>query len=291
MNLLAQDWFVLLGVGLGIFIFSMLGSEKILGWLHDKSLGSRKYVLERFELMFIENTEKRVTITMLLLSFGLGFLFFLLVWPNVGTGIFFGSVITVLGWQIPKVMVDTVYEKRCKKFVSQMVDGLTIMSNGVRSGLSVTQSIERVIANVGNPMKQEFEFVLSQVRLGLSVEEALENLAKRIPEQDVEMFVMSVSILSQTGGDLASTFETITETIRERQKILQKIDAMTAQGKTQGMIMSLVPVAIFVVFALVDPAYIRPLYTTFLGYIFIFIMLILIGIGGFVMRKVVTIKV
>ena len=102
---------------------------------------------------------------------------------------------------------------------------------------------------------------------------------------------MSVSILSQTGGDLAPTFETITETIRERQKILQKIDAMTAQGKTQGMIMSLVPVAIFVVFALVDPAYIRPLYTTFLGYIFIFIMLILIGIGGFVMRKVVTIKV
>lgn len=291
MNLLAQDWFVLLGVGLGIFGFAMLMSDRIVNWLHEKSLGSRTYVLEKFELMFIENNEKKITITMLLLSFGLGFLVFLLVWPNLGTGIFLGGIVTLVGWQIPKYMVDFLYQKRCKLFVAQMVDGLTIISNGLRSGLSMTQSLERVTENIGNPMKQELEFVLSQIRIGLSLEEALENMAERIPEQDVEMFVMSVSILGQTGADMSTTFVTITDTIRERQKILQKIDAMTAQGKTQGVIMALVPVALFGLFAVMDPAYIRPLYTTFLGYIFMFAMIALVAIGGIMMRKVVTIKV
>jgi tight adherence protein B len=291
MNLLAQDWFVLIGVGAGIFGFMMMSSEKIISWLHDKSLGSRTYVLEKFEVMFIENSEKKVTITMLLLSFGLGFLVFLLMWPSIITGFIFGAIVTAVGWQVPKILVDMVYEKRCKKFVSQMVDGLTIMSNGIRAGLSVTQSMERVTQNLGNPIKQEFDYCLSQIRLGLSVEEALNNLAQRIPEQDVQMFVMSINILNQTGGDLATTFSTITETIRERQKILQKIDAMTAQGKTQGMIMAMVPLALFGVFAVIDPGYIRPLYTSTLGFIFIFIMLVLVAVGGVVMRKVVTIKV
>lgn len=291
MNLLAQDWFVLLGVGAGIFGFSMLMSDRILSWLHDKSLGSRTYVLEKFELMFVENNEKKVTITMLLLSFGLGFLIFLLMWPNLWSGLIFGGIVTLVGWQIPKYLVDMIYERRCKLFVAQMVDGLTIISNGLRSGLSMTQSLERVTMNVGNPMKQEIDFVLSQVRIGLTVEEALENMSERIPEQDVQMFTMAVSILGQTGADMASTFVTITDTIRERQKILQKIDAMTAQGKTQAVIMSLVPVALFAIFAVVDPAYVRPLYTTFLGYVFLFAMLALMAIGGIVMRKVVTIKV
>lgn len=291
MNLLAQDWFVLFGVGAGIFGFMMMSSEKILTWLHEKSLGSRTYVLEKFEIMFIENSEKKVTITMLLLSFGLGFLVFLLMWPSIVTGFIFGSIVTAVGWQVPKILVDMVYEKRCKKFVAQMVDGLTIMSNGIRAGLSVTQSMERVTQNLGNPIKQEFDYCLSQIRLGLSVEEALNNLSQRIPQQDVQMFVMSINILNQTGGDLATTFATITETIRERQKILQKIDAMTAQGKTQGMIMAMVPLALFGVFAVIDPGYIRPLYTSTLGFIFIFIMIALVAIGGVVMRKVVTIKV
>ena len=198
---------------------------------------------------------------------------------------------TFVGAQIPKIMVDMVYEKRCKRFVAQMVEGMSIMGNGIKAGKSVQQAMENVVNNLGNPIRQEFEFTLSQMRLGLSLEEALTNLQERIPEQDVQMFVMSVNILNNSGGDLAKTFNTITDTIRERQKIHNKIDALTAQGKAQGMIMTAMPFALFFIFMAIDPGYVRPLYSTTGGFIIIFIMLLLIGMGGYFMRKVTTIKV
>lgn len=291
MSFLGQDWILIIGIAAATFVFVMANAEKVMAWFYDKSLGNRQYVLDKFDLMFIENTKKQVTITMLLLSFGLGFVVFMLFWPSLFPAFFFGGIMTFVGAQIPKIMVDMVYEKRCKRFVAQMVEGMSIMGNGIKAGKSVQQAMENVVNNLGNPIRQEFEFTLSQMRLGLSLEEALTNLQERIPEQDVQMFVMSVNILNNSGGDLAKTFNTITDTIRERQKIHNKIDALTAQGKAQGMIMTAMPFALFFIFMAIDPGYVRPLYSTTGGFIIIFIMLLLIGMGGYFMRKVTTIKV
>ncbi|MEC9283266.1 MAG: type II secretion system F family protein [Bdellovibrionota bacterium] len=291
MSFLGQDWILIIGIAAATFVFVMANAERVMAWFYDKSLGNRQYVLDKFDLMFIENTKKQVTITMLLLSFGLGFVVFMLFWPSLFPAFFFGGIMTFIGAQIPKIMVDMVYEKRCKKFVAQMVEGMSIMGNGIKAGKSVQQAMENVVANLGNPIRQEFEFTLSQMRLGLSLEEALTNLQERVPEQDVQMFVMSVNILNNSGGDLAKTFNTITDTIRERQKIHNKIDALTAQGKAQGMIMTAMPFALFFIFMAIDPGYVRPLYSTTGGFIIIFIMLLLIGMGGYFMRKVTTIKV
>ncbi|MAF91403.1 MAG: hypothetical protein CL674_09020 [Bdellovibrionaceae bacterium] len=291
MSFLGQDWILIIGIAAATFVFVMANAEKVMAWFYDKSLGNRQYVLDKFDLMFIENTKKQVTITMLLLSFGLGFVVFMLFWPSLFPAFFFGGIMTFVGAQIPKIMVDIVYEKRCKRFVAQMVEGMSIMGNGIKAGKSVQQAMENVVNNLGNPIRQEFEFTLSQMRLGLSLEEALTNLQERIPEQDVQMFVMSVNILNNSGGDLAKTFNTITDTIRERQKIHNKIDALTAQGKAQGMIMTAMPFALFFIFMAIDPGYVRPLYSTTGGFIIIFIMLLLIGMGGYFMRKVTTIKV
>lgn len=280
-----------IGLGLSIFVFSMIWADRILAYLRDKSLGSRAFVLERMKLMFIDTTEKKVTYMMLLLSFGLGGVFFLFFWPKIMMSFIMGMVMTLVGMQVPKWAVEYLYKRRNARFVSQMVDGLTIMSNGVRSGLSITQSMERVVESMPNPLSQEFELALSKVRLGVSIEESLNDLAQRIPEPDVQMFVMSVNILKETGGDMASTFQTITETIRERNKLLQKIEALTAQGKMQGIIMAMVPFILLVVFSVIDPDFVAPLFGTTLGQIFILIMLTLQIIGGIVIRKVVTIKV
>lgn len=291
MSLALGDWLVILGVGASVFVLSLLWSERILAFLHQKSLGSRDIIIKRMESMFIETSEKQLTYLMLLLSFGLGFIVFLFLWPSVFFSLFMGAIVTVVGWQIPKWGIEALYQKRCAQFVSQMVDGLTIMSNGIRSGLSITQSMERVVESMPNPISQEFELALSKVRLGVSVEEALNDLAQRIPEPDVQMFVMAINILKETGGDLASTFTTITETIRERQKLHQKIDALTAQGKMQGIIMAIIPFVLLVVFSVIDPNFIGPLFSTTLGRIFILIMLALQITGGIFIRKVVTIKV
>lgn len=235
--------------------------------------------------------KKKITITVLLLSFGLGLVVFLLLWPNVVPGLIFAVAITLLGLQLPKTYLNNLWQKRCNRLVDQMVDGMTIMANGVSAGLSITQSMERVVGNLSGPLSQEFKLVLNKIRLGMSLEEALVEMADRIPRQDVQMFVTSVIILKETGGNLAETFQTINTTVRERQKVEKKIEAMTAQGVTQGIIITLVPFLLLVVFLAIDPAYVMPLFTKPLGWVALFIMLALQVIGGVAMKKIVTIKV
>lgn len=291
MSFLGYNFVFIFLMGATVFIFSYFNSERILSFLYEKSLGNRQYVLDKLEQMFVDTTPRKITASMLIGSFGIGFLFFLLLWPNLIAGFIIGGIVTVVGWQIPKFLVDYLFEKRCNKIVDQMVDGLTIMANGVRAGLSVTQSMERVTDNMPSPIRQEFSLVLSQIKLGLSVEEALSNFGDRIPVADVQMFVTGINILKETGGNMAETFSTMVETLRERQKIQKKIEALTAQGVTQGIIVTMVPFILLVVFMFIDPGFVKPLFTTTIGIIFLLIMLALQVIGGLMIRKIVKIKV
>lgn len=280
-----------IGLFLCVFVIVYLNVDKWLNFLHRKSLGQRDEIIHYLELMFVEVDQKKLTTTLLLISFGLGGMFFILFWPNVIISILFGGIFTLLGWSIPKQIVRVLYEQRCNKFVEQMVDGMTILSNGVRAGLSVTQSMDRVVKNLPNPISQEFRLVLSQNQLGQSIEDALTELGERIPRPDVQMFVTSVNILKETGGNMAETFQTITFTIRERQKVEKKIQALTAQGIMQGIIISCIPFLLLAIFWAVDPNYVKPLFSTTLGLIALLIVIGLQIMGGLLIRKIVTIKV
>ncbi|MEZ0392220.1 MAG: type II secretion system F family protein [Pseudobdellovibrionaceae bacterium] len=288
---LANDWLMIIAVAACVFMVVYMWESRFVGYMQRKSLGNREEILRLLDLMFVEVDSKKVTILLLLLSFGLGAAVFLLLLPNVALAIMIGLMVTIAGWSAPLVAVKIVYDRRCNFFVDQMVDGLTIMANGIKSGLSVNQSMERVVENLGNPISQEFGLVLSQIRIGRSVEEALIEMGERIPRPDVQMFVTSINILKETGGNLAETFSTICTTIRERQKIEKKIQAMTAQGLTQGIIITLVPIVLLLVFSLVNPGYIKPLFNTTFGLIIIFIMFALQITGGIMIRKIVKIKV
>ena len=105
------------------------------------------------------------------------------------------------------------------------------------------------------------------------------------------MFVTAINILKETGGNMGETFETIVTTIRERQKVEKKIQAMTTQGMMQGLIITAVPFLILAVFAVIDPAYVKPLFTNPKGIALLFLMITLQVIGGFMIRAIVTIKV
>jgi tight adherence protein B len=151
--------------------------------------------------------------------------------------------------------------------------------------------MERVVENMKNPMSQEFALVLSQMRIGRSMQDALNDLGTRIPRPDVQMFVTAVNILQETGGNLAETFQTIVYTVRERQKVQKKIEALTAQGITQGVIITLVPFFLLGVFSLVDPKYVEPLFSTTLGLLALVAVLVLQVLGGLMIRKIVRIDV
>lgn len=228
-------------------------SDKILQWLYKRSLGQKDEIIKYMELMFVEVDDKKLTWSLVLISVGLGLIFFVLFWPNILMGFVVGGIFTLLGWTIPKYIFKNMYEKRCNLFVNQMVDATTILANGVRAGLSVTQAMDRVAKNLKNPIAQEFRLVLSQNQLGRPIEECLNELGERIPRQDLQMFVTAVNILKETGGNMAETFQTINFTIRERQKIEKKIEALTAQGVMQGVIISMVPFGLLIMFYMADP--------------------------------------
>jgi tight adherence protein B len=278
-------------VGITIFIFSYFSSDRIIDFFHRRSLCSREEVLNLMDQMFIDTDRKRVTILMLGGSFGIGLLAFLAVWPHFGLGAVLGGTLCYAGWLAPKAIMSQLFERRCSRLCDQMVDGMTIMANGIKAGQSLTQSMERVVENINGPLSQEFSLILNKIRLGMSVEESLNEFGERIPRQDVQMFVTSVNILKETGGNLAETFQTIVTTVRERQKVEKKIQALTAQGTMQAVIISLVPFLLLFMFLILDPNYVMPLFTKPLGWVALALMLILQTIGLVVMKKIVTIKV
>lgn len=274
-------------VGLSVFLIS----DRLIAFLEKKSLGSKAEVIRYMRLMTPEVDEKRVTAMMLLLSFGLGALMFLLLWPNVLLALLVAAGVTAVGWTLPLLLVKNSYDRRCGQFVDQMVDALTILANGIKAGSNPQESMRRVCDIMTGPVKAEFNQVLFQMSLGDSFENALNDLATRIPRPDVQMFVTAINILKETGGDLGETFETIVVTIRERQKVEKKIEALTAQGIMQGLIISLAPFMIMGVMMVSDPKFIAPLFNTTLGWVLLLVMFSLQIIGGIVIRRIVTIKV
>jgi tight adherence protein B len=289
--LFGNDIFVIPLFAIAIFLFSYFNADRVLRFLYNKTLGQREEVFALMDKMYVETDRKKISVSIILASFGVGALFFLAFWPNIVAGLLFGSVVTMVGWSAPKIILNNMWEKRCTRIVDQMVDGMTIMANGIKSGLSITQSMERVTANMNGPLSQEFTLILNQIRLGRSVEEALNEFGDRIPRQDVQMFVTAVNILKETGGNLAETFVTIVTTVRERQKVEKKIDAMTSQGTMQAIIVTCVPFGLLMMFLVLDPTFVMPLFTKPLGWVALMMMIGLQVIGGVMMKKVVTIKV
>lgn len=276
---------------IGIFFICYLNMQKILEYLYKASLGSREEVLKMINLMFIPIEKKQLTQFMLISSFGFGVLTFFLFWPNIIPGIIFASIVTLLGWKIPKILFKNMLHKRNIRITNQMLDGGVIMGNGIKSGLSVPQSMDRVIKNIAGPLSQEFALILNKNRLGMPLEQSLEEFSQRVPTPDIQMFTSSINILKETGGNLGVTFETIVETIRDRQKIEKKIQALTAQGLVQGRILTAIPFALMGIIGLINPSFIKPLFVTPVGWGLLLLILILVGIGSVMIKKIVNIKV
>ncbi len=291
-NFFLHPFVLSLVVGLLVFVFFYIRYPGILRFFKEKTLSSQKEVLRIVDMMMLKTPEEKVVLWLWGLGLGLGVLIFLAAWPNLALGVGFGAIGFLLSWiGIAKVM-QSMWEQRCNQVVNQMVEGLAIMTNGVKVGLSVTQAMERVIKNMkGGPLAQEFQLVLNKTHLGMSIEEALFEMEKRMDRQDVTMMVVAINILKETGGNIAETLSVISETIQSRQKVESKIRSLTAQGTTQAIIISLVPFLILVIMFFMNREYAELMLGTTLGWIALLIIMGLIITGGVMMKKIVTIKV
>jgi tight adherence protein B len=283
---------VIAPIGMVIFVVTYNYANDIFSWIEDQTFGTRNYLLEKFELMFIEVNPVHITYALLFLSFGMGFLTFGLfaLIGRVGLGFIVSTIIAVVGWKIPRPIVDYLVKRRIQQFKEQMTDALQLLSNGLRAGQSLPQACAMVVDELPKPVSQEFNMILQQNKIGVPLEECFENLAKRVPTLDNSMFVTSINILRESGGNLAEVFDTICEVVRERIRLEQKIDTYTAQGKFQGFTIFMMPFAVTLLYGAQDPDSVKRIFSHPLGLVIVAFALALNLAGGFFIMKIVRIK-
>ena len=178
-----------------------------------------------------------------------------------------------------------------RKFERQLPDALDLVARSLRAGHAFSGGLQMVADEFDDPLGTEFQRTVAQINLGVSIEQALKNLADRVDCPDLKFFAVSVIIQRESGGNLAEILESISSLIRERFRLRGKIRTLTAEGKLSAGI--LVGIPFFVAFALsfMNPDYVRVLSTDPTGKILVAVALIMMGIGIAWMKKMITLKV
>ena len=169
------------------------------------------------------------------------------------------AALAIVGFYAPRFFVLTMQKRRLKAFRGQLADTLMLMSNSLRAGYSLLQAMEAVSREGADPTAEEFARVVREVGLGLTPEDALLNLYRRLPSDDLDLMVTAINVQHEVGGNLAKIFDTLGETIRERQRIAGEITTLTAQQRLGGYVIALLPVVLAGGLFLVNPNYLMPL--------------------------------
>jgi tight adherence protein B len=197
----------------------------------------------------------------------------------------------LLGYFLPRMWVGRRIGSRLNAFNKQLPDTISLLSNSLRAGSSFLQSIELVSRETPAPMGSEMGRVVREVNLGLSMEEALSNMVRRIKSDDLDLMVTAIGVQQQVGGNLAEILDTIAFTIRERVRIKGEIRTLTAQGRYSGYLVAFLPIGIMITLNFINPEFMQPLFTELIGQILLVVGGIMMAIGFFAIRKITDIKV
>lgn len=202
-----------------------------------------------------------------------------------------GAAAAIPGALAPRLALQVMKKKRLKRFNEQLVEAMVTMTNSLRSGVALPKAFQIVAHDMPRPICQEFGILVQEMRLGMDIEEAMESLLERMPGQDLELVVTSVAISNSVGGNLAEVFDRLAETIRERYRIEGRIDALTAQGKIQGLLVSVLPIFVGFMMYVIDPKMMEPMFTQAAGIVCLVVMAIMECLGYFFVYKVTNIEV
>ena len=178
-----------------------------------------------------------------------------------------------------------------RKFDEQLTDALGTMSNALRAGFSIAQAFESVAEADLHPISDEFALLLQQMRVGMSFDDALASMEKRVSSDDLSLVVTAIDIARKTGGNLTEIFDSISNTIRGRMRVERKVRTLTAQGRLQGLVVSLMPLILCIIMTMMKPNLMIPFLTSLSGIVCLLTASVMVLVGWFIIRKIVTIKV
>ena len=200
-------------------------------------------------------------------------------------------VAAVLGWLVPSLYVSRAISSRVNKINDQLPDTLTLLSNSIKAGFGLMQALDMASKEVAHPLGTELKRTLADIHVGSSNEEALSNLTKRCGSDDLDIVITAMLIQQSTGGNLSEILDNVAHTMRERIRIRGEIKTLTSQQMMTGFVIGGLPFAMVVLITMVNPEYMKPLYTTNLGYLMIAGASVLEFFGIMLIRKILDIEV
>ncbi len=208
-----------------------------------------------------------------------------------GGNFLFGWVGALVGFFIPYAYASHMRTKRFAKFEEKFPEAIDTLARAVRAGHAFTTALEMIANEVAEPVAGEFRQLYEEQKFGLPVRDALLNLADRVPLVDVKFFVTAVMLQRETGGNLAEILDNLSYVIRERFKILRQVRVHTAQGRLTMVLLMALPPVIVVIMQIINPGFIRPLFTDPIGHALIVGGITLQTMGYFFIRRIIRIQV
>jgi len=216
--------------------------------------------------------------------------FFLFIWSYTGAVVLAIILVTIVAF-LPPYFYKYLQNRRKKLFIKQLPDALNMICASMRSGSSLTNAIEAMVQEQDAPLSQEFSLFLREQRLGVDFNDGLSNMLERIPELDFKLVVSGMQISKEIGGNLAETLERLSDTLRRKLEMEGKIDALTGQGKMQGIVMTALPLFIGFILYHMEPTHMMRLFTEPMGWAVCAITAIMLYVGYTFIRKIVNIDV
>lgn len=260
---------------------------KFRSWINEalKGLSSEKLQLKLSSAYWsISDTEFiLIRVFAVLLGFFLGWL----VTGNFLGGIFLAAIAII----VPPLLLERAIVNRQQKFHDQLLDVLILIKGAVQAGYSLMQALDMVVKEIKSPSAEEYGRVLREVRFGISLEQALLNLAERMESDDLHIVVTAIIINSQVGGNLSTVLEATISTIRDRMHLFGEVRSLTAYARYVGNFLSLMPFITGLVIFLVNPGYFDSVRTSLFTQIVLLMALIGVIIGNLWIRRTVRIRV
>ena len=211
--------------------------------------------------------------------------------PSITKMVAGGLIAAALTFPLPRVYLRYLSNVRLKRFNEQLEDALLAMSSSLKAGFSITQAFDAVVKENRSPISYDFTLLTQELRLGVSFDEALINMSNRVRSSDFELVAIAIITARQTGGELTSILERLAGVIRERVRIMQKVDSLTAMGRMQAWIIGAMPFFLFFAMLYISPDMMDSFFSQPMGIIIMIAVLVLDISGFFVIRKITKIDI
>ena len=224
-----------------------------------------------------------LSMTLGVIGFGFGYLYF----PQALAAVLVALVCLLAPYLLLKLAEKNYY----KKFNEQLPEALDLLARAVRSGNALSAGLGMIAEQIEDPISSEFEETVDEINLGLTMNEALENLCERVPLTDLRFFTIAILVQKETGGNIGEILDNISRLIRERIQFKDHVAALTAEGRLSAIVLIGLPILLTVYMYITNYDYLSLLWIEKMGQYMVFGAIIMQIVGAYVIKRIVDIDI